>query len=99
MAESTTRRSERIYIRMLIEVTIDSEGSLRYYPASTIDFSPLGARVQTEIALLPGSRVNFIWRGATPQSFPSEVIWSAQGRMEQGHEAGLQFLQPIALNA
>ena len=92
---SFTRRSDRIYIRVPVEIMVDFEGAKISYPASTVDFSTLGARVQTTIALVPGENVNFIWRGAKSQSVPSQVIWSAHGRPEQSREAGLQFLQPL----
>lgn len=97
--ESAKRRSDRIYVRMPVEIVVDSEGSRIAYPASTVDLSTLGARVQTKVALVPGEQVSFIWRGATPQSLPSQVIWSTPGRSEQWREAGLQFLQPLQVAA
>lgn len=97
--EAATRRSERIYVRMPAEIVVDSDGTKTSHPATTVDFSTLGARVQTRIALVPGEQVCFIWRGATPQQLPSQVVWSAAGHLEQWREAGLQFLQPLQVPA
>jgi hypothetical protein len=93
--ETAVRRSARIFVRMPVEIVVDSETTHMAYPASTVDLSAHGARVQTKIALVPGERINFVWRGATPQRVPSQVVWSAQGQPEQWREAGLQFLEPI----
>lgn len=95
MTESATRASSRIYVRVPVEIAVDSNGTTTSYPASTVDFSTLGARVQTELPLAPGARVNFIWRGPAPRSLPSQVVWSAPAHLDQGHEAGLRFLEPL----
>lgn len=97
--ETATRRSDRIYVRVPVEIVVDSEGSRISYSASTVDFSTHGARVQTKIALVPGERVSFIWHGAKPQQLLSQVVWSAPGRPEQWREAGLQFLEPLQIAA
>jgi hypothetical protein len=95
MTASAIRASSRIYVRVVVEIAVDSDGTTTLYTASTVDFSPLGARVQTELPLAPGARVNFIWRGAAPRSVPSRVVWSAPAHLHQGHEAGLRFLEPL----
>jgi hypothetical protein len=97
--ETATRRSDRIYVRMPVEIVVNSEGAKISHAASTVDLSTLGARVQTRVALVPGEQVSFIWHGATPQQLPSQVVWSAPGHSEQWREAGLQFLQPLQVAA
>lgn len=102
MAQATDaaiRRSPRIFVRMPVEIVVDSEENQTAHPASTVELSVHGARVQTNVALVPGERVNFIWRGATPRQFPCQVVWSAQGQPEQSPEVGLEFLEPIQVGA
>ena len=99
MTESATRLSERIYVRIPGVIVVNANGGVTSYRASTVNLSALGARVQTEIALRPGARVSFIWQGPKPQAFPSQVVWSAPNQEKQGHEAGLRFLQPLAVGA
>jgi hypothetical protein len=102
MAQATggaNRRSPRIFVRCSVDVVAGSQGANNFGPAATVDFSNFGARVQTRVALVPGDRVNLIWHGATPRSFPSQVRWSSPARSEQWHEAGLQFLNPLPVTA
>ena len=94
-AESAIRASSRIYVRVPVEIAVDSHGTTTSYAASTLDFSSLGARVQTDSPLAPGARVNVIWTGPEPRSVPSQVIWSAPAHRDQGHQAGLRFLEPL----
>lgn len=93
--ESATRASSRIYVRTPVEIAVDSNGTTTSYAASTVDFSNLGARVETDTPLAPGTRVNFIWTGLAPRSVPSQVVWSAPAHRDQGHQAGLRFLEPL----
>jgi len=97
--QSSTRRSGRIYAAIPVEVVVDSEGGKISYPGSTLDFSTLGARIQTEVTLTPGQQVNVIWQGQTPRSLQSRVVWSNAGRPERGAEVGLQFLRPLDVAA
>lgn len=92
---SATRASSRIYVRVPVEITVDSNGTTTSYAASTVDFSALGARVETDSPLAPGARVNFIWTSPAQRSVPSLVVWSAPAHLDQGHQAGLRFLEPL----
>jgi hypothetical protein len=93
--ESAIRASSRIYVRVPVEIAVDSHGTTTSYAASTLDFSSLGARVQTDSPLAPGARVNVIWTGPEPRSVPSQVVWSAPANLDRGHQAGLRFLEPL----
>jgi len=97
--ETSTRRSDRIYVRMPVEIVVDSQGNKVSHAAATVDFSTHGARVQTKAALVLGEQVRFIWSGAKPLQLQSRVVWSAPGRPEQWAEAGLQFLEPLPIAA
>jgi len=97
--ESPIRQAKRIYVRVPVEIIVDSEGAKISYPASTVDFSTHGARVRTNIALVPGEHVSFIWHGAMPQSLQSQVVWSAPGHPEEAREVGLEFAQPLQIAA
>jgi len=96
---NAVRRSARIYVRMPVEIVVDSETHQIAHPASTVELSVHGVRVQTRVALVPGEHVNFIWRGATPRRVPSQVVWSAPGQSDHLGEAGLQFLEPLLVAA
>ena len=93
--ESVIRASSRIYVRVPVEIAVHSQGTTTSHAASTVDFSNLGARVETESALAPGTRVNLIWNGLAPRSVPSQVVWSAPAHLDRGHQAGLRFLEPL----
>lgn len=97
--ESAIRQAKRIYVHVPVEIVVDSDGAKISYPASTVDFSTHGARVRTNIALVPGEHVSFIWHGAMPQSLQGQVVWSAPSQPEQPREAGLQFAQPLQIAA
>jgi hypothetical protein len=97
--ESAIRASGRIYVRVPVEIAVDSNGTTTSYAASTVDFSALGARVQTDSPLAPGARVNIIWTGPAPRSVPSQVVWSAPAHLDQGHQAGLRFLEPLPVRS
>ena len=97
--ESAIRASSRIYVRVPIEIAVDSNGTTTSYAASTVDFSALGARVQTDSPLAPGERVNIIWTGPASRSVPSQVVWSAPAHLDQGHQAGLRFLEPLPVRS
>jgi hypothetical protein len=93
--ESAIRASGRIYVRVPVEIAVDSNGTTTSYSGSTVDFSSLGARVETDSPLVPGACVNFIWTGLAPRSVPSQVVWSAPAHLDRGHQAGLRFLEPL----
>jgi PilZ domain len=98
-AVAAIRRSARIFVHVPAEIVVDSEGTHVSYPAATVELSAHGARVQTNVALVPGERVGFIWRGATPRQFPCQVVWSGQAQSDRSPEAGLEFLEPIQASA
>lgn len=95
MTESAVRASSRIYVRVPVEIAVHSHGTTTSFAASTVDFSDLGARVETDSPLAPGARVNLIWTGPAPRSLPSQVVWSAPVHLDQGHQSGLRFLEPL----
>lgn len=93
------RASNRIYVRVPVEIAVDANGTTISYAASTVDFSALGARVETDSPLPPGARVNFIWTGPAQRPVPSLVVWSAPAHLDQGHQAGLRFLEPLPVRS
>jgi len=97
--ETAVRRSGRIFVQVPVEIVLDSTGRTVAYAASTVDFSTLGARVQTRAALVAGQHVSLIWAGAAPRRLLSQVVWCAAGRADRFREAGLQFLEPFQVAA
>ena len=92
--ESNRRRSQRIYVNMPISLVVDFEGTDVSHEMTTVDFSTLGIRVRSSIAMVPGEHVGCVvpgWRTAVP----SRVIWSAPARAQQQRETGIEFLKPF----
>jgi len=94
-----TRRADRIYVRMPINIVVESQGAPVSHVATTVDFSVCGARVQTDAALVQGEQVQFILSGRKHPPLPSRVAWAKQPRPHQLQEAGLEFLQPLQLSS
>jgi len=95
MNETAVRRSNRIFVQVPVEIVLDSTGRTIAYAASTVDLSTLGARVQTQAALVAGQHVSLIWAGAAPRRLRSQVVWSAPKHADRLREAGLRFLEPF----
>lgn len=80
-----TARARRMAIQLPIE--IQTENSL--YPASTIDLSTVGVKVQSTATLDRGNYVT-VFRGSLGSFF--RVVWSE--KTDQGTRAGLVCLNP-----
>jgi len=99
LSHLTARCCDRLNVRMPVEIVVEADGAKIAYPASTVDFTRYGARVQTKVALVPGEQVSFIWHGLIPQALQGTVVWAAPGQPSQLREAGLKFLQPLPTGA
>ena len=81
-----TARARRTPIKLAIE--IQTENSV--YPASTLDLSTIGAKVQSSTAKLERGNYVTIFRGTLGSFF--RVVWAEKA--EQGTRAGLVCLNP-----
>ncbi|HKV04583.1 MAG TPA: PilZ domain-containing protein [Candidatus Acidoferrales bacterium] len=94
-AELMNRRSDRIFVRLPADISFHSQDGPVSYQAATIDFSALGARVETVATLVPGDSVQLILSGKARPPLPSRVVWSARRGPDRQAESGLEFLQPL----
>ena len=95
---STARRSDRIYVQMPVNIVVESDGAAISHPATTVDFSDRGARVQTSAALVQGAQIQLILSGRKYPPLPSRVVWMGHARPNQPQEAGLEFLQQLQVS-
>jgi PilZ domain len=100
MSEATPaerRRCRRVAVNKQIAVVVDSDRDEIANTVFALDLSELGARIRSNLNLLPGQRVTVIPRaGSDHHAVSSRVVWVSQGSGRSG-EAGLAFLQPEAL--
>ena len=97
-SNESSRRSQRIYVNMPIRVVVDFEGTDVAHEMTSVDFSTLGIRVRSSIAMVPGEHVGCVvpgWQAAVP----GRVIWSAPARAQQQRETGIEFLKPFQTRA
>jgi PilZ domain-containing protein len=94
VVESMQRRYGRIYVRIPVNIALDSEDGRTSHEAATIDLSVSGARVATNTPLVPGEQVR-LDLSKEHRLIASRVIWSVQLSPDAPPESGLQFLQPL----
>ena len=93
------RRSSRIGVRIPIELVVNPQTGEKY-KATTIDFSPLGARIRGSIAGLSADELEFVAVEQSGQSWPCRVIWMAGVDSLENREVGLEFLgNPLSIAA
>lgn len=92
---SDARRCGRIRVKMPIEIVAESQGAEVSYKATTLDFSPLGARIRGSMASLSADRVQFVPSKESRQSWPCRVVWMAAADSAQSREVGLEFLRSL----
>src|SRR5713226_151527 len=85
----TTRRSERIFVSMLITLRLEPETAQVTHSASTVDLSEMGARVRTDAPLAPGQALEVIPSAAAGSAVPSRVVWVGPAGSAWAGEAGL----------
>ncbi|MGH9430947.1 MAG: PilZ domain-containing protein, partial [Terriglobia bacterium] len=95
---SERRRSERAVVNRPVALLVDSSHDQIAHNAFAIDLSEVGARLRAGIDLTPGQLVTIIPNEGTAQSVKSQVIWVGEKGSERSGEAGLAFLQPLAVS-
>jgi hypothetical protein len=87
------RRSERKQVQ--ISVTLVIEGDDAEFAAKTVDFSPLGVRIESDAALAPGQPVRLLL-GTDPGYFvQARVVWVGTADSPLASQAGFEFLSPL----
>ncbi|MGH9772722.1 MAG: PilZ domain-containing protein [Candidatus Acidiferrales bacterium] len=95
ITKSVCRRCERIRVRMPVALVVGSQPPESPSKATTIDFSPLGLCVRSEITLAPGERVGLILSDTPSQPLFCRVVWTGEPGPSGSRDAGLEFSQPL----
>ena len=91
---SVKRRSERKRVQMAVTLVI--EGDEAEYLATTVDLSPYGLRLQSEVTLAPGQPVGLLLATEPDCFIKARVVWVGKDDSAQAGQAGFQFLNPLA---
>ncbi len=87
----TDRRSPRQ--KAMIPITlVPNPDSSTGVPATTLDISPLGLRIQTVVSLTTGQRIAVIFDDALEFC---QVVWTKPGGSLQPGEVGVKFLKGV----
>ena len=92
---SNVRRWERELAPIPIRLVLKAESFKADDSATTIDLSLRGARVQTNLALVPGEWVGVVPKGEFPHAIPARVIWAREDESTHWTLAGIEFLQTV----
>ncbi len=92
---SNARRWERESATVPIRLVLKAESFKADDSATTIDVSLGGAKVQTNLALVPGEWVGVVPKGEFPHAIPARVIWAREDESSHWTLAGIEFLQTV----
>jgi hypothetical protein len=88
------RRSPRE--RVQIAVTLVIEGEVEEHPATTVDLSAQGVRLQSDASIFPGQPVGLLLGTDPGYVLQARVVWIGKvGSVVEG-QAGIEFLNPLA---
>jgi len=91
----TTRRSERMHVRMPVTLCVDSKGQSKDQTVFTADFSNNGIRVFAKAGLVPGQAVAIVVSSEQPVTLPGRVVWTGPTGTCHDDQAGIEFLRPV----
>ena len=89
---SVKRRSERKSVQIPVILVIASEGVERR--GMTVDLSPEGMRLQSDISLVPRQVVRLHLAAYAPQFVEARVAWAGWTDSSEAGQAGFEFLLP-----
>ena len=92
---SNARRWERELATVPIRLVLKAESFKADDSATTIDVSLGGAKVQTNLALVPGEWVGVVPKGEFPHAIPARVVWAREDESSHWTLAGIEFLQTV----
>jgi len=87
----TPRRGERQPATVPISLVLEADPFKADDSAITVDISVRGASVRTNLALVPGERVEVVPKGEFPHAIPSHVVWVREDEASHWTFAGLEF--------
>ena len=80
--------------RLMVLFDFAGRGAAR--EASTVDLSPKGARIRTDLELVRGQSVDLLAKNSV-NTVPSQVVWVGNTGPDHVREIGLQFLHGALL--
>ena len=98
-AGTSNRRSIRIPANTRVTLLLESQGRQIGQGVWTVDLCPLGVRIRSFGALVPGQTVTLISREDSSKLYPCRVVWVSPSSPQLYSEAGLEFwalAKPIA---
>lgn len=90
---SVKRGAERKRVQMAVTVVV--EGEEAEYPATTVDLSAYGLRLQSDVALIPGQPVGLLLASGPDFLIRARVVWVGKADSAQAGQAGFEFLNPL----
>jgi hypothetical protein len=90
------RQYARVPVERRLMVLFEFAGRGGAREASTVDLSPRGARIRTDIELAPGQSVDLLGTNSV-NTVPSQVVWVSSTGPDRVREIGLQFLHDALL--
>ncbi|HEV2350203.1 MAG TPA: PilZ domain-containing protein [Terriglobia bacterium] len=88
----STRNHERIFRTLPITLLLDYRDKETEYPASTINMSEHGLKIQTRAALDRGQTLEVLTENTGSRLAHCRVVWVHQQDSEPAFEAGLEIL-------
>jgi len=90
---SLHRPAERKRVQIAVTLVIESDEA--EYLATTIDLSPYGLRLQSDVTLAPGQPVGLLLATEPACFIKARVAWVGRADSAQAGQAGFQFLNPL----
>jgi hypothetical protein len=90
------RRWERQEAETPIRLVLDPAHFKADNSAITLDISLCGARVRTNLTLVPGDWVGVIPKEGFPHAIPARVVWAREDDYSHWTFAGLEFIDESA---
>jgi hypothetical protein len=90
--EIVPRRWERQKTESPVRLVLDSARFKADNSAIALDISLYGARVRTNLSLVPGEWVGVIPKGDFPHAIPARVVWSREDNYSHWTFAGVEFI-------
>jgi len=79
-------------VQMAVTLLVESD-EVRY-PATTVDFSPYGLRLESNATLAPGQPVSLLLATEPARLIKARVAWVGKAGSPQAGQTGFQFLNP-----
>ena len=90
---SMNRPAERKRVQMAVTLVIESDEA--EYLGTTVDLSPYGLRLQSDVTLAAGQPVGLLLATEPACFVKARVAWVGKADSAQAGQAGFEFLNPL----